>query len=150
MCSCCLRPIVLDYKHETVTFICLCTKMKENSRQLQKQKLDLEKNCGVIISSTGLPCLRSLTCKSHSLTSKRKVQGRLKPFDELLRERNALMGKKGVDQNTSGSKLFGLYRSIDQIDLSILAKRDPTPPAWFSCHGRQLSFYLKRPLLDYK
>lgn len=36
------------------------------------------------ISPSGLPCLRSLACKSHSLASKRAVIGRPQDFDILL------------------------------------------------------------------
>ncbi len=148
ICSSCLRPIVhtLDAKY----FVCLCTMVKETSRQHQKQRLDLDRNCGVIISSTGLPCLRSLTCKSHSLTSKRKVQGRSKPFDMLLRERNALLGKKTPDQNNeSTSKSIGFIHkllSLDHINKSITGAMDF--PAEEKCIKRQLKHYLRRPLTD--
>lgn len=38
----------------------------------------------MIIAPSGLPCMRSLACKSHSLASKRAVLGRKKDFDLLL------------------------------------------------------------------
>ncbi|KAG2011640.1 hypothetical protein CC2G_011733 [Coprinopsis cinerea AmutBmut pab1-1] len=44
---------------------------------------DYDNQCGVI-NDKGLPCSRSLTCKSHSMGAKRSVQGRSKPYDELL------------------------------------------------------------------
>ncbi|KAK2463715.1 hypothetical protein APHAL10511_004466 [Amanita phalloides] len=47
--------------------------------------VDLDKQCGVI-NDKNLPCSRSLTCKSHSMGAKRAVQGRSKPYDELLLE----------------------------------------------------------------
>jgi hypothetical protein len=40
----------------------------------------------VIIAPSGVPCMRSLVCKSHSLASKRAVIGRSKEFDILLKE----------------------------------------------------------------
>ena len=43
---------------------------------------DLDRQCGVPQES-GMPCPRSLTCKAHSLTAKRSVQGRSRPYDEL-------------------------------------------------------------------
>ncbi|KAF9960686.1 hypothetical protein BGZ72_006256 [Mortierella alpina] len=48
-----------------------------------KGPLDLDKQCGVIIPG-GAPCARSLTCKSHSMSSKRAVEGRSRPYDVLL------------------------------------------------------------------
>ena len=48
------------------------------------ETLDLSKHCGVIIGPSGIPCMRSLTCKSHSMASKRAITGRAKDFDKLL------------------------------------------------------------------
>lgn len=48
--------------------------------------MDLDKHCGVIIAPSGVPCMRSLVCKSHSLASKRAVIGRSREFDILLKE----------------------------------------------------------------
>lgn len=50
-----------------------------------KGPVDLDKQCGVI-NDKGLPCSRSLTCKSHSMGAKRAVLGRSKKYDELLLE----------------------------------------------------------------
>ncbi|KAH9916338.1 SCA7, zinc-binding domain-containing protein [Fomitopsis serialis] len=52
-----------------------------------KGPVDYDKQCGVI-NDKGLPCSRSLTCKSHAMGAKRSVQGRSKPYDELLLEWN--------------------------------------------------------------
>ncbi|KAI1319000.1 hypothetical protein EDD11_005198 [Mortierella claussenii] len=49
-----------------------------------KGPLDLDKQCGVITVPGGAPCARSLTCKSHSMSSKRAVEGRSRPYDVLL------------------------------------------------------------------
>lgn len=49
-----------------------------------KGPLDLDKQCGVVASIGVPPCARSLTCKSHSMSSKRAVEGRSKPYDVLL------------------------------------------------------------------
>ena len=48
-----------------------------------KIALDFDRHCGVV-ASNGVPCTRSLTCKSHSISSKRAVPGRTKSYDELL------------------------------------------------------------------
>jgi len=48
-----------------------------------KGPVDLERQCGVI-NDKGMPCSRSLTCKTHSMGAKRSVQGRSRGYDELL------------------------------------------------------------------
>jgi len=44
----------------------------------------LDKQCGVIAPPNNTPCTRSLTCKSHSMASKRGVMGRSQSYDILL------------------------------------------------------------------
>ncbi|KAG8753214.1 hypothetical protein FRC14_006315 [Serendipita sp. 396] len=53
----------------------------------QKGPVDVDRQCGVI-NDKGLPCSRSLTCKSHAMGAKRAVEGRSKAYDELLLEWN--------------------------------------------------------------
>ncbi|KAF5335024.1 hypothetical protein D9758_016191 [Tetrapyrgos nigripes] len=48
-----------------------------------KGPVDYDKQCGVI-NDKGLPCRRSVTCKSHSMGAKRAVQGRSRKYDDLL------------------------------------------------------------------
>ncbi|EEB05092.1 SAGA complex subunit Sgf73 [Schizosaccharomyces japonicus yFS275] len=45
--------------------------------------VDVEKQCGVLLPN-GQMCARSLTCKTHSMGSKRAVPGRSQPYDVLL------------------------------------------------------------------
>ena len=45
--------------------------------------VDYDRQCGVI-NDKNLPCSRSLTCKSHSMSAKRAVQGRSRNYDDLL------------------------------------------------------------------
>ncbi|KZS90491.1 SCA7-domain-containing protein, partial [Sistotremastrum niveocremeum HHB9708] len=52
-----------------------------------KGPVDVDKQCGVI-NDKGLPCSRSLTCKSHSMGAKRAVQGRSRDYDALLLDWN--------------------------------------------------------------
>ncbi|KAL0569308.1 SAGA complex subunit Sgf73 [Marasmius crinis-equi] len=47
------------------------------------QEINHVKQCGAI-NAKGLPCTRSLTCKSHSMGIKHTVEGRSRPYDELL------------------------------------------------------------------
>ena len=46
--------------------------------------VDVEKQCGVWDPEKQSMCARSLTCKSHSMSAKRAVQGRSQPYDILL------------------------------------------------------------------
>ncbi|KAI8334700.1 SCA7, zinc-binding domain-containing protein [Chlamydoabsidia padenii] len=65
----------------------------------QKAPLDLDKQCGVIQQPNGLPCTRSLTCKSHSMGAKRAVAGRSQPYDVLL----AAYQKKAIGRPQAGT-----------------------------------------------
>ncbi|ORZ18663.1 SCA7, zinc-binding domain-domain-containing protein [Absidia repens] len=65
----------------------------------QKAPLDLDKQCGVIQQPNGLPCTRSLTCKSHSMGAKRAVAGRSQPYDVLL----AAYQKKAIGRPQAGA-----------------------------------------------
>lgn len=61
-----------------------------------KGPVDYDKQCGVI-NDKGLPCSRSLTCKSHSMGAKRAVQGRSRNYDELLLEWNRMNNPNFVE-----------------------------------------------------
>ncbi|CAK5267616.1 unnamed protein product [Mycena citricolor] len=52
-----------------------------------KGPIDYDQHCGVI-NDKGLPCSRSLTCKSHSMGAKRAVEGRSRKYDDLLLDWN--------------------------------------------------------------
>ncbi|KAH9839828.1 SCA7-domain-containing protein [Rhodofomes roseus] len=68
-----------------------------------KGPVDYDKQCGVI-NDKNLPCSRSLTCKSHSMGAKRAVQGRSRPYDELLLEWNRLNNPNFVEPVKKESK----------------------------------------------
>ena len=62
------------------------TKKEKKAKKTEvkpKGPVDVEKQCGVPLPQGGL-CARSLTCKSHSMGSKRAVTGRSQPYDILL------------------------------------------------------------------
>lgn len=71
-------------------------KQRKNSKSerrmlpVKERELDLEKHCGVWIGDFHRACTRSLTCKAHSLTLRRAVQGRSRSFDDLLAEHRAV------------------------------------------------------------
>lgn len=47
---------------------------------------DLDRHCGVWIDVDKKYCKKSISCKIHSLEQRRRIQGRSKPFAELLAE----------------------------------------------------------------
>ncbi|XP_056604920.1 ataxin-7-like protein 1 [Triplophysa dalaica] len=56
------------------------------NRRVSGRIFDPNKHCGVVDPETKRSCTRSLTCKTHSLTHRRAVQGRKQEFDILLAE----------------------------------------------------------------
>ncbi|CEP12714.1 hypothetical protein [Parasitella parasitica] len=67
-------------------------KSKPKAIPKKKAPLDLDRQCGVLITPSMNPCTRSLTCKIHAMGAKRAVEGRTQPFNELL----AAYQKKGI------------------------------------------------------
>ena len=63
----------------------LSTRKKPAGGKKNRGPVNLDRQCGVI-NNKGLPCSRSLTCKSHSMGAKRHVPGRSQPYDTLLFE----------------------------------------------------------------
>ena len=60
-------------------------KKEKEKKQRMINKIDLDKCCGVLDMDQEIPCKHNInTCKSHSLESKKQVQGRSKPIDELI------------------------------------------------------------------
>lgn len=58
-------------------------KERQPKQPRAKAPLNLDRQCGVPLPN-GLTCMRSLTCKAHSMGAKRAVQGRSMPYDVLL------------------------------------------------------------------
>ena len=48
------------------------------------REYNADRHCGVWDSDSKRHCTRALTCKSHSVVLKRKIEGRSRPFDELV------------------------------------------------------------------
>ncbi|XP_054832846.1 ataxin-7 isoform X2 [Eublepharis macularius] len=63
-------------------------------KRLSEREFDPDIYCGVVDIETKKPCTRSLTCKTHSLTQRRAVQGRRKRFDLLLAEHKSKTREK--------------------------------------------------------
>lgn len=83
--------------------------------------LNLDKHCGVVIIPSNLPCMRSLTCKSHSVLAKRSVTGRSRSYDELLAkhklERQADKMTNSADVNIS-TKVPNIEHKKSNTDTS--------------------------------
>lgn len=79
-------------------------KKEEPKAKVPKPKgpVDVERQCGVLLPN-GMPCARSLTCKSHSMGAKRAVAGRSLPYDMLLaayqKKNQAKQQKAALDAN---------------------------------------------------
>lgn len=75
---------------------------KPKSAPKAKAPVDVERQCGVI-TPNGVPCARSLTCKSHSMGAKRAVPGRSLPYGMLLaayqKKNQAKQQKAAIDAN---------------------------------------------------
>ncbi|XP_043933922.1 ataxin-7 isoform X3 [Protopterus annectens] len=69
------------------------------NKRLSDREFDPDIHCGVVNVDTKKPCARSLTCKTHSLTQRRAVQGRKKQFDTLLAEYKSKTREKELPRN---------------------------------------------------
>ncbi|KAI7872617.1 SCA7, zinc-binding domain-containing protein [Mucor mucedo] len=89
-------------------------KPKQKATPKKKAPLDLDRQCGVIITPSNHPCTRSLTCKIHAMGAKRSVEGRTQPFNDLLaayqkkvpgtmNDKDKLDGTKKTWMNTGSS-----------------------------------------------
>ncbi|GAA5935082.1 deubiquitination module subunit SGF73 [Sporobolomyces koalae] len=87
-----------------------------------KRVVDPDRQCGVI-NERGLPCQRSLTCKTHNMTAKRAVPHRSQPFDSLLMEwqKASRLGK----EREALSKSIQM-RSANEPAAALLGTDDPT------------------------
>ncbi|XP_053545366.1 ataxin-7 [Bombina bombina] len=69
-------------------------------KRLSDREFDPDIHCGVVDTETKKPCTRSLTCKTHSLSYRRAVQGRKKRFDVLLAEHKNKTREKEILRNS--------------------------------------------------
>ncbi|XP_020140266.2 ataxin-7 [Microcebus murinus] len=75
------------------------------NKRLSEREFDPDIHCGVIDLDTKKPCTRSLTCKTHSLTQRRAVQGRRKRFDVLLAEHKNKTREKELIRHLDSQQL---------------------------------------------
>ncbi|XP_034231528.1 ataxin-7-like [Thrips palmi] len=74
-------------RHQSATDMpVLSRKRKYKERKAPPTQYDPDRHCGVWCDYFNKFCVRSLTCKVHSVALRRAVVGRSKPFDQLLSE----------------------------------------------------------------
>ncbi|CCK70863.1 deubiquitination module subunit SGF73 KNAG_0F01950 [Huiozyma naganishii CBS 8797] len=98
------------------------------------RSINFDKQCGVELPEGGY-CARSLTCKSHSMGAKRAVQGRTKPFDELLADYHRIHQTKigaAAEKRAKQQELQKLQRQIlneQKEQKKLQQKQHRTQPA---------------------
>lgn len=97
----------------------------DKSIPCKDREYDPDRHCGCWLDeSWGKHCTRSLTCKSHALSLRRKVEGRSKPFDVLLQEHREakealqLNKLKAKSKPTAASSGKAKRQSIDKSSLA--------------------------------
>ncbi|KAM6170607.1 LOW QUALITY PROTEIN: ataxin-7 [Rhynchocyon petersi] len=87
------------------------------NKRLSEREFDPDIHCGVIDLDTKKPCTRSLTCKTHSLTQRRAVQGRRKRFDVLLAEHKNKTREKESIRHPDSQQPTQLLRDLNPAPL---------------------------------
>ncbi|XP_053617754.1 ataxin-7-like [Plodia interpunctella] len=77
------------------------SRSKTSKTKFNLREYDPNKHCGVVTAENPKPCTRSLTCKAHALSLRRTVEGRIKPFDQLLAEHRASRDANAAAQHAS-------------------------------------------------
>lgn len=92
--------------------------MDRKNLLLKDREYDADRHCGVLTGDLLKPCTRSLTCKSHSLSLRRMVSGRSKPFDKLLTEHRATKDIKSSMNLNSSSRTIPEFESSNSSSPS--------------------------------
>ena len=93
-------------------------------------------HCGVVDKESNRHCTRALTCKSHSVLLKRKIEGRTKPFDELVaahkanKEAMAIAARSVSSSANTTSPAAGIIQPAVESVLSSIAP-NPLNPSRF-------------------
>ena len=69
------------------------------------REYNADKHCGVWDAETKRHCTRALTCKSHSVLLKRKIEGRSRPFDELVAAHKKAQAENAAKANVSNQQV---------------------------------------------
>jgi hypothetical protein len=70
----------------TISSLSIESSSSSSKKSINSKTYDPDKHCGVISSPLSKPCMRSLTCKKHSINLRRKVEGRSKSFNDLFKQ----------------------------------------------------------------
>jgi len=90
-----------------------------------------DKHCGVWLIVEKRRCLRSLTCKLHSILLKRKVEGRSRPYDELMRLRKVkieMEAASGANSQISSSSSASSSSSRSSITETVIEPPETASP----------------------
>ena len=84
-CSNCSKFVVRDQFifHHRLCPPKTATVLQKFTEPSQMTTINLDRMCGVSVN--GIPCKRRLGCSQHAVGQKKLVQGRSKPFQQLLR-----------------------------------------------------------------
>ncbi|CEI99483.1 Putative Sgf73p [Rhizopus microsporus] len=118
---------------------------KKKSKKLRRGKapLDLDKQCGVIYGPDGLPCTRSITCKTHSMSAKRAVEGRSQPYNVLLAayQKKPIIKSIGNDIVLNDSEqLLKHHKKLQEKSL-LLHSNKPSKSEPLAKQGKEEEFY---------
>jgi len=69
------------------------------------REYNADKHCGVWDAETKRHCTRALTCKSHSVLLKRKIEGRSRPFDELVAAHKKAQAENAAKANLGNQQV---------------------------------------------
>ncbi|XP_021176263.2 ataxin-7-like protein 1 isoform X1 [Fundulus heteroclitus] len=102
-------------------------------KRVSGRVFDPDKHCGVPDPETKRSCTRSLTCKTHSLTQRRAVPGRSRPFDVLLAEHKGLAKEReALKEKEKEAALRG-----KEAGSQAVASQDTASPSKSHCPGER-------------
>ncbi|XP_072310982.1 ataxin-7-like protein 1 isoform X2 [Eucyclogobius newberryi] len=109
-------------------------------KRLTGRVFDPNKHCGVPDPETKRACTRSLTCKSHSLTQRRAVQGRKRHFDVLLAEHKSCAKEKDAPKEREKEKDAAPERKEPSLNQTLASHQSSGKP---HCPNGRLQSTLK-------
>ncbi|KAG1209197.1 hypothetical protein G6F69_006559 [Rhizopus microsporus] len=123
------------------------TDTESNGKPISEKKktpLDLDKQCGVIYGPYGLPCTRSITCKTHSMSAKRAVEGRSQPYNVLLAayQKKPVIKSIGNDIVLNDSEQLLKHHKKLQEKSSLLHSNKPSKSESPAKQGKEEEFYV--------
>ncbi|CAG7721390.1 unnamed protein product [Allacma fusca] len=110
-------PVMVEIKNEELSPPPKKKKKKKSKDEprkilpLKDRLFDPDIHCGVSNGDSGIPCTRSLTCKTHSMALRRAVPGRSQNFDQLLAEH-----KKARDAEKAAKAAFEHQQSETSVN----------------------------------